>query len=98
MNGTLRDFLDQQEDSRFLFVVHETGEGCAVPAEDFSRLTATGREDFAALLNAKVKEVRADIYGMEIVISGAEPEELMRFNEAHDAFMEAEWAMGDMTP
>ena len=27
-----------------------------------------------------------------------EPEELMRFNEAHDAFMEAEWAMGDMTP
>ena len=32
--------------------------------------------------------------GTEVVLTEVAPEELVRFNEAHDAFMEAEQAMG----
>lgn len=65
-----------------------------VPVEDLRRLSDAGRVDFAALLDAGVSEIRASPEGTEVVLTGVDPEELARFSEAHDAFMEAERAMG----
>ena len=62
--------------------------------ETLARLSASGREDFAALLDARVREIRCGAGDLEVVISGVAPEELVRFSEAYDAFMEAERAMG----
>nr|WP_325188442.1 DUF6329 domain-containing protein [uncultured Oscillibacter sp.] len=72
---------------------HEEAEQYA-PVEDLRRLSDAGRVDFAALLDAGVSEIRASPEGTEVVLTGVDPEELARFSEAHDAFMEAERAMG----
>ena len=42
----------------------------------------------------RVSEICDTPEGTEIVLTGVDPEELVRFNEAHDAFMEAEQSMG----
>lgn len=72
---------------------HEEAEQYA-PVEDLRRLSDAGRVDFAALLDAGVSEIRASPEETEVVLTGVDPEELARFSEAHDAFMEAERAMG----
>ena len=46
------------------------------------------------LLNARVSEICETPEGTEVVLTGVDPEELARFNEAFDAFLEAEQAMG----
>ncbi|WP_297988834.1 hypothetical protein [uncultured Oscillibacter sp.] len=51
-------------------------------------------EDYAALLDARVAEIVPGPEGTEVVLTEVAPEELVRFNEAHDAFMEAEQSMG----
>ena len=45
-------------------------------------------------LNARVSEINETPEGTEVVLTEVAPEELVRFNEAYDAFMEAEQAMG----
>lgn len=96
MKDKLQDLIGQQLDSEFVTVVHADKESCGVLLEDFSRLSKTGREDFAALLDATVETVRPSNDGpeLEVVISGVDPQELERFRDDHDAFMEAEQAMG----
>ena len=80
-----------------MFLCHEEAEQ-SVLVENLHKLTDVGREEHAALLGARVSEICETPEGTEIVLTGVDPEELVRFNEAHDAFMEAEWNMGDMTP
>ena len=57
-------------------------------------LTHTGREDHAALLNARVSEISPSPEGTEVVLTDVDPEELARFNRAYEAHQEAEQAMG----
>lgn len=94
----LRDVLDSWGTAGSAVLVHEDAPDCPCPLEQLTALTPYGREDFAALLDARVREVCCGTDAIEVVLSGTAPEELMRFSETYDAFMEAEWSMGDMTP
>lgn len=76
-----------------IFLCHEEAEQ-SVLAENLRLLTGAGQEDHAALLNARVSEISEIQEGTEVVLTEVAPEELVQFNEAYDAFMEAEQAMG----
>ena len=89
----LKDLLPLLKGSRLMFLCHEEAEQ-SVLVENLCELTGTGQEDHAALLDARVSEICDTPEGTEIVLTGVDPEELVRFNEAHDAYMEAEQAMG----
>lgn len=79
--------------SRPIFLCHEEAEQ-SVLAKSLRRLTGAGQEECAALLNARVSKICETPEGTEVVLTGVDPEELVRFNEAFDAFLEAEQAMG----
>ena len=89
----LKDLLPLLKGSGLMFLCHEEAEQ-SVLVENLCELTDTGQEDHAALLSARVSEICDTPEGTEIVLTGVDPEELVRFNEAHDAYMEAEQAMG----
>ena len=89
----LKELLPLLKGGGTIFLCHEDAE-TSVLAENLHQLTAAGREDHAALLNARITEIRDTPEGTAVVLTDVEPEELTRFNEAHDAFMEAEQAMG----
>lgn len=95
-NASLKDALSCWAEDRDTVLLHGDAPDCCVPLEHLTRLTPAGREDFTALLDARVEEIRAGDSAIEVVISGVEPQELQRFNEAYDAFIEAECAMGPM--
>ena len=95
-DASLKDALGCWAEDRDTVLLHEDAPDCRVPMEHLADLTQTGREDFSALLDARVEAIRAGDSAIEVVISGVEPEELVRFSEAHDAFMEVEQAMGPM--
>ena len=63
-------------------------------AENLCALTNVGREDHAALLNARVSEISPGPEGMEVVLADVDPQELARFNRALEAFEAAEQATG----
>ena len=75
------------------FLCHENADR-SVLAENLRELTAAGREDHDALLNARVSEIAPAPEGTEVVLTDVAPEELARFNEAYEAFMDAEQTMG----
>ena len=89
----LKDLLPLLKGSGLMFLCHEEAEQ-SVLVENLCELTDAGQENHAALLSARVSEICDTPEGTEIVLTGVAPEELVRFNEAHDAFMEAEQAMG----
>lgn len=89
----LKDLLPLLKGGGLMFLCHEEAEQ-SVLVENLCELTDAGQEDHAALLGAHVSEICDTPEGTEIVLTGVDPEELVRFNEAHDAFMEAEQAMG----
>ncbi len=91
----VKDLLPLLKDNGLMFLCHEEAEQ-SVLVENLHRLTEAGQEDHAALLNARVTEIYESLEGMELVITGVEPEELMRFNEAYDAFISAEESMGPL--
>ena len=93
----LKDLLPLLKGGGLMFLCHEEAEQ-SVLVENLHKLTDVGREEHAALLGARVSEICETPEGTEIVLTGVAPEELVRFNEAHDAFIEAEWNMGDMAP
>lgn len=88
----LKDLLPLLKGGGLMFLCHEEAEQ-SVLVENLCELTDAGQEDHAALLNARVSEICDTPERTEIVLTGVDPEELVRFNEAHDAFMEAEQAM-----
>ena len=89
----LKDLLPMLKGGGLMFLCHEEAEQ-SVLVENLCELTDAGQEDHAALLNARVSEICDTPEGTEIVLTGVDPEELVRFNEAHGAFMEAEQSMG----
>ena len=89
----LKELLPLLKGSGPMFLCHAEAEQ-SVLVENLRLLTGAGQEDHAALLNARVSEICETPEGTEIVLTDVEPEELVRFNEAYDAFMEAEESMG----
>ena len=65
-----------------------------VPVEDLKLLTDAGREDFSALLDARVSDVRVDEGTPELVLEGVEASELERLHEELEANQHAEETMG----
>ncbi len=88
----LKDLLPLLKGS-MTFLCHEEAD-TSVLAEHLRLLTEAGQQDHAALLNARIAAIDNLPDGMEVVLTDVAPEELARFNEAYDAFMEAEQAMG----
>lgn len=89
----LKELLPMLKGSGLIFLCHEEAEQCVL-VEKLQLLTGVGQENHAALLNARVSEICETREGTEIVLTEVAPEELVRFNEAYDAFMEAEQSMG----
>ena len=89
----LRNILPLLTGSGLTFLTREEAD-TSVLAENLRELTPTGREDHAALLNARVSEICATSEGIEVVLADVAPEELARFNRAYEDHQEAEQAMG----
>ena len=89
----VKDLLPLLKGNSLMFLCHEEAEQ-SVLVENLRLLTDAGQEDHAALLNATVSEICETSEGTELVLTGVEPEELVRFNEAFDAFISGEQAMG----
>ena len=92
----LRDILPLLTVDGWTFICHEEETDKSVQPEDLQRLTASGREDHAALLNARVSEIVPTSEGTKVMLTDVAPEELERFNEAFGAFIEAEEGMWSM--
>jgi len=90
----LKDLFPLLKDGT-IFLCREEAER-SVPAESLRLLTKAGWEDYAALLNARVASISDSPEGTEVVLTDVDPQELARFNEAYDTFMEAERAMGPL--
>ena len=65
-----------------------------VPLEDLKLLTDVGKEDFAALLDARVADIRVDEETLELLLEGVEAAELDRLHDKLEAHKQAEQAMG----
>ena len=65
-----------------------------VPVEDLKKLTDKGREDFAALLDARVCDIQVDDGAPEFLLEGVEAAELDRLHDELEAHEQAERAMG----
>ena len=92
-DASLERALNCRQENQETVLIHKDAPDCRVPLEDLSRLTGLEQRAFSALLEAKVTEIRASDCAIEVEISGVDPEELVRFSEACDAFMEAERSM-----
>ena len=91
----LKDILPLLKDNEPVFLCHEEAEQ-SVQVENLRLLTGAGQEKHTALLHARVSELCDTSEGTEVVLTGVDPEELVRFSEAeaYDAFMEAEQYLG----
>ena len=65
-----------------------------VPVENLKLLTGAGGEDFAALLDARVCDIRVDEGVPELLLEGVEASELDRLHDELEAHEQAERAMG----
>ena len=90
----LRDILPLLTVDGWTSICHEEETDRSVQPEDLQKLTTSGREDHAALLNARVSEIVPTSEGIKVMLTDVAPEELARFNEAYEAFMDAEQSMG----
>lgn len=89
----LRDILPLLKGDGLTFLTHEEAD-TSVLARNLRELTDTGREDYAALLNARVSEIGPSLEGTEVVLTEVDPQELSRFNQAYEGHRAAEQAMG----
>lgn len=89
----LKDLLPLLKGGGLMFLCHEEAEQ-SVLVEDLCELIDAGQEDHAALLGAHVSEICDTPEGTEIVLTGVEPEELVRFGKAYETFMDAKEAVG----
>ncbi len=89
----LKDLLPMLKGGGLKFLCHEEAEQ-SVLVEDLCELIDAGQEDHAALLGAHVSEICDTPEGTEIVLTGVEPEELVRFGKAYETFMDAKEAVG----
>ncbi len=90
----LRDILDRPCREEYSVAEHQDCGDCCVSFSALAKLTRTGRQDYSALLDAKVEELRPGMFGIDAVISGVDPKEIERFNTAYENYVEAEEKMG----
>lgn len=90
---TVRDVLALDGLPESAFLAHKNSV-FLVPVEDLKLLTGAGREDFAALLDARVADVRVDEGTPELLLEGVEASELDRLHDELEAHKQAEEAMG----
>ena len=76
----LRDILPLLKGGGLTFLTHEEADD-SVLAENLRKLTDTGREDHAALFDARVAEISPCLEGTEVVLTNLDPQELARFNQ-----------------
>lgn len=60
---------------------------------DLPRLTAQGKEEFSALLDAKIAAIRPGPYGVELVLDGVNSQLLAQYDETLANSSRAEHAM-----
>ena len=89
----LKDVMPLLKGGGMTFLCHEDAE-ISVLAENLRLLSVSGQQDHEALLNARVSEICPAPEGVEVGLTGVEPEELVRFKEDCEAFQQAEQAMG----
>ena len=89
----VRDILQLDGVSGRAFLSHKNSIAL-VPLEDLKKLTPSGQEEFAALLDARVADIRVDDGAPELMLEGVEPKELERFSDMFEAHEQAEQAMG----
>ena len=89
----VRDILQLDGVSGRAFLSHKNSIAL-VPLEDLKKLTPSGQEEFAALLDARVADIRVDDGAPELMLEGVEPKELERFSDMLEAHEQAEQAMG----
>lgn len=90
---TVRDVLAFDGLPESAFLAHKNSV-FLVPVEDLKLLTNVGREDFAALLGARVADVRVDDGIPELLLEDVEASELDRLHDELEAHKQAEKAMG----
>lgn len=90
---TVRDVLALDGLPESAFLAHENSV-FLVPVEDLKLLTDVGREDFTALLDARVADVRVDDGIPELLLEDVEASELDRLHDELEAHKQAEKAMG----
>lgn len=93
----VRDILPLLDDGYIARFCHRDG-GVPVWPDQLRELTPVGREDHAALLDARVEKICLSPEGLTVMLTDVAPEELERFSKDYDSFQRAEQAMGDMTP
>lgn len=90
----LRDLLTLGLPDHDVYLVHAAEDVGWVPAADLPRLTNQGKEEFSALLDAKVTAIRPGSYGVDLVLDGVEPQLLVRYDETIANYSRAENALG----
>lgn len=90
----LRDILLLGLPPADVYLVHETADVGFIPASGIAELTDAGRDEFAGLLNAVVTSIRPGAYGVELVLSGVEPQAMMDFDEAQANHRNAAYTIG----
>ena len=88
----LKDVLPLLKNGGMSFLCHAETES-SIPAENLRLLTASGQQDYDALLNARVSEICPSAEGVEVVLTGVEPEELTRLGKDYENFIQAGQAM-----
>lgn len=90
----LRDLLTLGLPDHDVYLVHATEDVGWVPAADLPRLTAQGKEEFSALLDAKVTAIRPGSYGVELVLDGVDPQLLIQYDETIANYSRAKNTLG----
>lgn len=78
----LRDLVTLGLPDHDVYLVHQTADVGFIPAADLAALSDQGKERFAALLDARVSSIKQGAYGVEVELSGIEPELLTRYDQA----------------
>lgn len=78
----LRDLVTLGLPDHDVYLVHQTADVGFIPAADLTTLTDQGKAQFAPLLDARVASVKRGAYGVEVVLTGIEPELLTCFDQA----------------
>ena len=90
----LRDVLLLGLPPADVYLVHETADVGFIPASGIAELTDAGRDEFAGLLNAVVTSIRPGAYGVELVLNGVDPQDMMDFDEAQANHRNAAYTIG----
>lgn len=88
----LKDILPLLKGSGRAFLCHAETESY-VPADNLWLLTVGVQRDYDALLNARVSEICPSSKGVEVILTGVEPEELTQLSRDYERFIQAGQAM-----